>query len=214
MVFRNYGFNLIELLTAIGISAILMTVAVRTYQKYRETPIKAAMKTEAAELSKFLNYAHSVDGGYHHNIFTIGYKPNKHLMADTGFEHNRGTAPACTSFPRNSTGDFSSFLTINKKSYSASLIESATRSIHICAGGFCTMGETAIQDTNPLSAQTFTSGHAGCKAKFSGKDFKCGCDDFRIYSRAKYPSGVEAKVLANEEGVFAYSDSDNEIDLY
>lgn len=214
MVSRNYGFSLIELLTVVSILSVLMAVAIRFYNSSKKTPIKAAMKTEAAELSKFLNYTHSVDGGYHHNIFTMGYKPNKHLMTDTGFEHTRGTAPDCKAFPRDATGNFNSFLTINAKAYNTSNVESATRSIHICNGGFCTVGETAIQDTNPLTTQSFSTGHAGCTTAFNGKSFKCSCDDFRIYSRAKYPSGVEANVFVNQDGVFAYSEAAGHIDLY
>lgn len=153
-------------------------------------------------------------GGYHHNIFTMGYRPNRNLIADTGFEYARGTAPNCGTFPNSATGDFSPFLTIKKESFDNTKIESATRARHICdGGGGCSVTDTA-DFTNALTAQAFSSGHAGCKMKFSGKNFHCGCNDFKIYSRAKFPSGVEAKVLANQDGVFGYSDSAGHIDLY
>jgi len=214
MIFRSYGFSLIELLVTVSIAGVLAVVAIPAYKKYKEAPIKVAMKTEASELSKFLNYAHSVDGGYHHNIFTMGYKPNKNLMADAGFEYARGTAPSCGIFPRSATGDFTPFLTIKKESFDNSKIESATRARHICDGGDgCSVTETA-DFSNTLTAQTFSSGHSGCQREFSGKSFHCNCNAFNIYSRAKIRSGVEAKVLVNQKGLFGYSDTSNHIDLY
>ncbi len=213
MKFRSYGYSLIELLVTVGILGALSAIAIPAYQKYKEAPIKTAMKTEASELSKFLHYAQSVDGGYHHNIFSMGYKPNKNLVADAGFESARGSAPNCLKFPRAATGDFTPFLTIKKQSYDSSKIHSATRARHICDGGHCTVTDTA-KFSSALPAQTFSSGHAGCKTAFSGKSFQCDCDTFRIYSRAFIRSGVEAITLANEDGVFAYSDTSNHIDLY
>ena len=217
MIFRSHGYSLLEVLVTVGILGVLASVAIPTYQRYKEAPIKLAMKTEASELSKFLNYAHSVDGGYHQKIFTMGYRPNKNLIADTGFEYARGAAPSCSIFPPNATTTankekLQSFFTIKEESYTSSNVESATRARHICNGGHCSVTDTVVP--GKLTAQSFSSGHTGCVGEFNGKSFHCGCNNFKIYSRAYIRSGVEAKVLVNQNGVFGYSDSSGHIDLY
>lgn len=212
MIVKSDGFSLIELLVTVGILGILSGVAIANYTKYKEAPIKAAMKTELSDLSKFLDYAHSVDGGYHHNIFTMGYRPSKTLVADTGFEYARGTKPDCTSLPQKNTGNFSSYLTITKDSFDNTHVDSSTQASHICSSGHCTTTNTVVPGT--LSTQTFTSGHAGCKTAFSGKAFKCSCDAFIIYSRAYIRPNVEGKMLTNQDGAFGFSDQANHIDLY
>lgn len=210
MIFKNNGFSLIELLVTISILGVLAGVAIPSYVKYKESAIGVSMRAELAELSKSLNYAHSVDGGYHHNIYTMGYRPNSNLVADTGFEYARGTAPECTRFPRNNTGDFSPFLTITANSFDASHIDSAVRASELCTGGHCSKSNKVVPGT--LSQNTYTSGHAGCVAEFS-QALKCDCDTFRIYSRAFVRSGKEGRMFANQDGVFGYSDKTDHIDL-
>lgn len=212
MKFKPYGFSLTELLVTVSILGILTGVAIPYYVKYKEQPVKLAMKTELSELSKFLNYAHSVDGGYHHNIFAMGYKPNKNLMAEAGFAYKRGTKPGCTIYPQTNSGNFSPFLTITKESFDKSKVESSTRASHICKAGYCTKTDKVV--TGILSAQSFSSGHTGCQTAFGSKAFECSCDDFIIYSRANVRPGKEAKMFTNQDGAFGYSDTNNHVDLY
>ena len=213
MIFKSQGLSFIEVVVTTAVLGILTTIAISNYlMKYREAPIKAAMKNELSELSKFLNYTHSVDGGYHHNIFTMGYKPNKNLIADTGFQYSRTAKPGCTSLPQKATDNFNPFLTITKNSFTKGHVHSSTRASHICNSGYCTLSNKVVSGT--LKAQSFTQGHAGCQTAFGGKAFKCDCDNFTIYSRAYIRSGVEGKMFTNQDGVFGYSDKNNHIDLY
>ena len=212
MMFKSYGFSLTELLVTVGILGILTGISVPYYIKYKEQPVKLAMKTELSELSKFLNYTQSVDGGYHHNIFAMGYKPNKTLMAEAGFAYTRGTAPACSIYPNSASGNFSPFLTITKDSFTKTHEDSSTRASHICKAGYCTNTDKVVK--GKLSTQTFSSGHAGCKTAFGGKAFECSCDDFIIYSRAYIRPSKEAKMFTNQDGAFGYSDTNNHVDLY
>ncbi len=211
-LFKSCGFSLVEMLTTVGIISILGGIAVSSYvSNYKQASLKAAMKNELSELSKYLNYTHSVDGGYHHNIYTMGYKPSKTLVANAGFSYKRGKAPACSIFPQAASGNFSPFLTITKDAFKAGKVDSATRSEHICAAGYCTITNKVV--AGKMKRQNFSSGHPGCKQAFGRKSFGCNCDEFIIFAQSQLDSSQKFKMFTNQDGIFGYSDKNKHIDL-
>ena len=216
ILFKVYGFSLLELLTTVSIIGILSAVAIPSYLKYKEAPVKAAMKSELSELTKFLNYTHSVDGGYHQKIYSIGYRPNKHLMTDAGFQYTRSVQPCCNIFPSSGAhGAYDPYLTLQEYVNTSSDVLSSSRAKHICSAGYCNITDKAA--TTRLTATPFSTGNPDCITAFNSQNFDCDCDEFKIYSRAfirgKNPSGRKAALLANENGLFCYSDATNTIEL-
>ena len=217
ILFKVYGFSLPELLTTVLIITIISAVAIPSYIKYKEAPVKAAMKSELSELTKFLNYTHSVDGGYHQKIYSIGYRPNKHLMTDAGFQYTRNVQPCCNVFPSSgANGAYDPYLTLQPNVNTSSNVLSSTRAEHICSAGYCNTTDKVV--TTTLTATSFSTGDSDCITAFNSQNFECDCDEFKIYSRAfirgKNPSGRKAALLANEDGLFCYSDTTNTIELH
>ena len=222
MKYKPYGFSLIELLVTIGILSLLVAIAIPNYLKYKEAPIKAAMKNELTELSKYLQYTVSVDGGYHQKIFTMGYRPSKSLMSKTGFTSisRENSAPLCCDHfsTQDSSGDYSSYFTLTTGAdmFDRSNVESATQAHHICKDSdYCEITAKANTTSNASATYSFTTGPTECTTDpstgFSGKRINCDCNYFRIVSRTKIRSNTEAQMFTSEKGLFCYSDTAGEI---
>lgn len=218
---RNKGFSLVELLTTIGILGVLAAVAIPYYLRYKEESIKVSMKSELSELNKSLNYAHSVDGGFHHSLLSMGYRPNRNLLTEAGFEYARGDTPDCPAFQ---VTDFTPFLTITADISDASKPESATRASQLCGEGYCVASDRVVTALPAQNAFNAPGSHAGCKTAFGNKSAKCDttepCDKFIIFARSKVRGDHIGRMYTNQDGVFGYSlEPDNpsdphKIDMY
>ena len=207
----SFGFSFVELVTVVGIIAVLVAIAIPMYSRYQTRALQGRMQHELAEIKKSLAYAHSVDGGYHQRIYTAGYKPDQELIAEVGFKYSRADNPCCNLFPNfNSSGDFSSFFTIKDVIFlNANLLsqlESATRASHICDAGKCTINtEYVTSDIKNISLSSIPSGagSGNCGSGFaSSPGFgSCGCEKYRIYAISKW-RGSKMHLYANEEGLF------------
>ena len=207
MNLRSYGFSLLETLVTVAIMSLLAGIAVPIYQKYKASSIKTAMKTESSELTKFLNYTHSVDGGYHQKIFTMGYKPNRSLIANSGFTKNRNAIPCCARF----SPPYNSYLTLTDNIRDPTKVDSAARSEEICSssGDYCSITDTAVSNP-PNRPFTLSTGDSKCRTAFSGQAFSCNCDTFIIYARS-FIRGEKASMLANQNGLFCYTEDNTNV---
>lgn len=84
------GFSLIELLAAIAVLGVLAAIAHGNYVKYINSSYVTAMKIEASEIRKVLEYIYSVDGDYHTRLYSAGYLVSGEPKAFGGFIQGRG----------------------------------------------------------------------------------------------------------------------------
>ena len=201
------GFSLTELLTVVGIMAVLTAVALPTYFKYKRKAIQGRMQHELADVKKSLAYAYSVDGGYHQRIYTAGYTPDQQLIAEVGFKYTRIQSPCCSIFPSNyNTGNFSRFFTITSETAG---INSSIRASQICdAGGKCKVDSNRVPTgsgvNNVRNRKLNAMPLSGCGNKFKNKAFICNCEQYKIYAINKWGSG-NLYLLADQAGRFCAS---------
>ena len=215
MKYKSYGFSLIELLVTIGILSLLTAIAIPNYLKYKEAPIKAAMKNELTELSKYLQYTASVDGGYHQKIFTMGYRPSKSLMSKAGFKHERRNNNLCCNYfsTQNAAGDYSSYFTLtNANMFDPIKKESATQSVQMCDYGYCT--KTDKIPTTALTVAFYGIGDSDCISDLLFEFIDCDCDTYLIATSSYIRPSKIALMFTNEKGRFCYSDTSNEVEAY
>jgi len=83
------GFSFLELITVIGILGVLGAMAYGSYAKYINSSYVTAMKLEASEIKKVLEYIYSVDGDYHTRLYSAGYLVSGEPKAFGGFIQNK-----------------------------------------------------------------------------------------------------------------------------
>lgn len=195
---RKQGFSLVELLVVIAILGILSVIAIPNYQKYRKRAHESWLVSELAEQSKFLRLAHSVDGGYHQHLESMGYKPHGKLMGNAGFySGSGGQAPCCDIYGSTVLSSSSAATTRAKFTY----VQDGKFATH--AHHMCNRATSTNCDVGPLTANlamksftdhgiqngdcSYTSYSGGA---YTGLTAFCNCDAFTLIGATTYGEEV------------------------
>ncbi len=102
MIKNNRGISLVEILVSVSILGVLATIAVPSYQSYRQTAIKNVLKLELTNGAKaYAIYYKVVEENYCVDFEEVGFNPTfkpAEILSEGGFigfnDH-----PGCTTSP-------------------------------------------------------------------------------------------------------------------
>ena len=208
-----------ELVVVIAILGVLSAIAIFQYSNYKMSLMKSASRFELSELKKHLDYAHSIDGGYHQKIFTAGYRPSLILQAGAGFNYDRGNDNICCSSYLANCGKANitankcdEHFTLTDDIYDKNKLDSAVKAGQICDSGVCTKIDKHWVEGG-LAPHGDSSGNTECNVFTSAStqalsgEAKCDCDSFIVSSAFERQdnSTDHFSVFINQEGLICES---------
>lgn len=220
----SQGFSLMELVVVIAILGVLSAIAIFQYSNYKMSLMKSASRFELSEMKKHLDYAHSIDGGYHQKIFTAGYRPSLILQVGAGFNYNRENDPICcpdyrTKCDIGNTNDCDEYFTLTDHVFDKTKRDSAVKAGEICDSGVCTKIDKHWV-AGGLAPHGNSSGNSECQVFTTssttlGGEAKCNCHTFIVSSAFERQdnSSDHFSVFINQEGLICEAEGEGSTPL-